>query len=306
MSDIEYKIVVGEPASNRGRKPKEPVSPESLAMDLVKAEVEQKQEALQEALIMIGDGQPFDKHQFLMKAKACFDFSGMLDMAAGKYLLAVKQTVKHGEWLPLLKQYHISPRTAQRGLHLAEKFGKYANLAHLTYTKADLLEEFCEADIEALNNGEEVMGITSDEFEVMPSTELRKKIREYLKRIEAGKNREKALEDVVKEKTEQFRAMEKRFLDETAEEKAQRKLRETIDKGEQGYFETIYLISGYLDQCITLIHQAEAIPGVNGDILEDWMLKYEDVGESIGRLFEEWQDAVTNICPDRPRKEPVS
>jgi hypothetical protein len=303
MSDIQYEIVQDTPATKRGRKPKAEISPEAHMMDLVQAEDEKKQEALQEILDQIG-AKRVDEHLFLTKAKACLDFSGVLDMAAGKYLFAVKQTVKHGEWLPLLKQYGIAPRTAQRALHIADKFGKYDNLAYLGYAKADLLEEFCDADLDALNNGEEVMGIIRDEVENLPVPMLRKKVQDYKKQVEEGKARENALESVIKEKTEQFLTMEKRFLDETPEEKARQKLRD-IDEGDSGYFKAIYLVSQYLNECITMIHQAEGIPGINGDILEEWMLKYENVGDSIARLFEEWRDAVTNTCPDRPKEEPL-
>jgi hypothetical protein len=304
MSDIQYEIVQDTPATKRGRKPKTEISPESQIMDLVQSENEQENETIQEVLAEFGDSQPFDMYEYGMKAKACLDFSGMTALAGGKYLRVMKEHTHHGEWLPTLKKFGINPNTAAKAMRTAEKFGKFVNFTNFSYSKVDLLEEFTNEEVEALNAGEEVNGTTLEDWENLPVPMLRKKVQDYKKQIEAGKAREKALSDVIEEKSRQYREMEKRFLDETPEENARQKLRD-IDRGDSGYFKAIYLVSQYLNECITMIHQAEAIPGINGDILEEWTLKYENVGDSIARLFEVWRDVVTNICPDQPKEEPV-
>jgi len=49
----------------------------------------------------------------------------------GKLLIEAKATVKHGEWLPWLKETGLTPRTAQRYMRLAElPADKYATVSH--------------------------------------------------------------------------------------------------------------------------------------------------------------------------------
>jgi hypothetical protein len=289
----------------RGRKPAGEISPVMQILDLG-AEKEQEEElTAQKALELYGDGNPYERLYYMMKAKYSAKNAKQSILDMGRALLIIKAHEKHGGWMQTLKQIEeVDYYSAIRAMRIARRYGKFGNLPNLTYAKATFLNEFTNEEVEALNDGEEVNGTTREDWENLPVPMLRKKMSDYKKQLEIAKNRERDLNAVIEEKTRQYQVMEKKFLDETPEEKARQRLTD-IDRGDNGYFKTIYLISGYLDRCITVIHEAESIPGINGDMLDEWMLKYEDVGNSISRLVEEWQDAVINICPDRPAKEPA-
>jgi hypothetical protein len=65
-------------------------------------------------------------------------------------------------FLRVLEQIGIQPRKAQRYMHVAERFGKYDNLSHLTLSTLSVLEELTDPELEKLDEGGEVRGLTLD------------------------------------------------------------------------------------------------------------------------------------------------
>ncbi len=122
-------------------------------------------------------------------------------LEAGRRLVQAKENEPVGQWLGLLNDINIAPRTAQQLMQAAVKFtgGARAKLADLGRTKLlDLMVED-DDDLDALADGGTIAGLTLDDVDKMTSRELRQKLREErLKKDEEREVLEKMLADKSK------------------------------------------------------------------------------------------------------------
>lgn len=82
-------------------------------------------------------------------------------VAAGRNLIAAKADVRHGEWLPMLKQIGINRSDAQRYMVIGERFGDYPSLGNLPSSPSALIE-LSRLPAEDIEQGIESGAITSD------------------------------------------------------------------------------------------------------------------------------------------------
>lgn len=111
----------------------------------------------------------------------------------GHLLIEAKGKLKHGEWLPWLRdEVDFSEATAQRFMRLAREYGKSVNVTDLGLTKA--LKLLALPDVERREFMEEPHMVNGEEKTVydMSRAELEQAIRE---RDEARAERDKAVQD---------------------------------------------------------------------------------------------------------------
>ena len=109
----------------------------------------------------------------------------------GKRLLILKELTQHGDFVPRVEQLGFSARMAQKFMSATLKFSK-ANSSSLlksagTQTKLLELVVLDDAEIEALDSGESVRGLTLDEIETMSVSELKSALRESKADLEASR-----------------------------------------------------------------------------------------------------------------------
>jgi len=99
----------------------------------------------------------------------------------GRCLLLLKEQTPHGDFLPLIAERGFHPRMAQRFMGVALKFSKNdaQSLLKAAGTQAKILElaVMDDGDLQALDSGESVSGITLDDVERMSASQLREALR---------------------------------------------------------------------------------------------------------------------------------
>lgn len=131
----------------------------------------------------------------------------------GKRLLVLKELTPHGEFSQRAELLGFAPRMAQKFMAATLKFAKANSnsLLKASGTQSKLLELLIldDGEIEALESGETVRGVTLDKIETMSVSELKKALREANERMEAK-------DKVIADKTETINSQaEKLALAET-------------------------------------------------------------------------------------------
>lgn len=107
----------------------------------------------------------------------------------GKRLLLLKELSLHGEFKKRLELLDINTTTAHRFMSATLKFSKVATsqLLNAAKSQSKLLELLVldDGEVEAIESGESIRGVTLDEIERMSVSELRKALRESKETIKA-------------------------------------------------------------------------------------------------------------------------
>lgn len=171
------------------RKKNEPVDlpvDDQLSPDAVSGIVESAQQAIEhseQVLAQYGDGLPYHRRLYIDKARSHMARSAEEMLAAGRCLIVLKEHEPHGEWLHVLDELSLDHTLAKRMMQAAVKFSNGATSHHLIEAagnKSKLFELMAldNEELEALNEGGTVMGLTLDDIDRMPVSELRKTLRD--------------------------------------------------------------------------------------------------------------------------------
>lgn len=136
-----------------------------------------------------GDGQPYERHRVVSEIKFFINQGANAMLETGKRLVQMKEFETHGEFIALVEELGFAPRTAQKMMQAAVKFlipghGNERLLA-LPTTKLWELAVLDDGDIKELAKGKTVAGLELDEIETLSTRELRDRLREAQKAVDA-------------------------------------------------------------------------------------------------------------------------
>ena len=119
----------------------------------------------------------------------------------GKRLLILKELTPYGEFVERTEVLQISRRMAQKFMSATLKFSKANSNSLLksagTQTKLLELVALDDAEIEALDSGETVRGLTLDEIETMSVSELKTALRDTKADLEASRKAHSSKDEKV-------------------------------------------------------------------------------------------------------------
>ena len=131
----------------------------------------------------------------------------------GKRLLLLKELTAHGEFGGRLELLGIPPRTAQRFMKAALKVSKNDKLSHLTNQVAHQ-SKFLELlilddeELDVLQQGQSVRGITLDKIDTMSHSELKKALRDSQATAEAKDAVIKSKSELLNQREEELAALQ--------------------------------------------------------------------------------------------------
>lgn len=156
--------------------PKQPeINNEAIKKDLAKADERTKQLAVIDE--KFGGVEPYQRDRVLAEAAFFKRQAGQSCFELGKRLILLKEHEGHGKFLPALEALKISARAAQRCMVTAAKFGKYDTLTHLNQSKLLEMSMLDDADLEQLDKGGTVAGLTFDKIDEMTVAELKTQLK---------------------------------------------------------------------------------------------------------------------------------
>ncbi len=125
-----------------------------------------------------GDGGiPYDRERVVHEIRWHLAQSSESMLEAGRRLILLREHEAHGDFLAALDRVGVVPRTAQRLMQAAVKFGGRPQLAGVGKSKLLELAFMDEDEIDLLSEGGTVLGVDLDDIDRMTVAELRETIR---------------------------------------------------------------------------------------------------------------------------------
>jgi len=272
------------------------IAPEAQTMDLVAQKRDKNLSVVSQIFSKLGIlGTEYDSFLFIQTAKNLKGLHENSGVALGAVIRAIKENEPHGSYIKALEQIDIHRRKASRYMHIADRFGKWDKLSHLTPSKFDVIDALTDPELEKLIEGEEVKGLTLDAIDELPATEARKRLREAEKKLANQKERYKkeleAKQDEIKDLTMRASNMDPP----TKEQLAGAKLDEYLKPFNIQLQDAIFA----MNRCIDMITEIQRIEAIGYVQLNDWVLKQSEDIASLTETFTELQDAINDIHIDR-------
>lgn len=138
---------------------------------------------LSKVLEQYGDGLPYDRNRYIDKARYHMGRSVEEMLELGRALVVMKESEVHGDWLICLESVGMAPRAAQRMMQATIKFSNASTSTVLidkikSTSKAIELLVLDDEQIKELADGGSVAGLTLDDVDRMPVSQLRSALRE--------------------------------------------------------------------------------------------------------------------------------
>jgi hypothetical protein len=265
------------------------------AMELVKKQEAEKQLAAREAVAAIGfDLKEYDLFTYIQMSRNVFGLHALTGVVGGKLLLAIKENEQHGTYMNALKEIGIPPRKAQRYTHVAKRFGKYDNLSHLNLSTLSVLEDLTDPELEKLNDGEEVKGLTLDAIDKMTAAEVRDKYRSAEKKIKHLKDSHDQEVGKLNEIIDDLKIRAEDPMQLTPAQRAHRLIRATYTPE---YTLALAGISAGIRKAMSILADAERTEGIGVQELNEWLNEFVPDSVTITDLISRWQTATENPGP---------
>lgn len=175
----------------------------------------------QQIMEVYGEGLPYDRVRVAQEARFYMSQSAEAMLETGKRLIILKEHEAHGDWVTTLRELSIEPRLAQRFMQAAVRFSKASTstlLVKAAQSKSKLFELMAldDEDLDELSEGGTVAGITLDDIEKMPVSQLRAALR---KSREDNEDQQRVLEaknKKIDDQAKRISRISKQPVDETS------------------------------------------------------------------------------------------
>ena len=283
----------------KGRKPKEAISEDAQAMDLVSAKAKEAELSTAEVdKAYLPEGESYNLHITMERARFYQAQAANSLIELGKQLILLKYHEPHGQFVAAVEDLGLAYRSAAYAMTAAQKFSNVPTLAHLGASKIKALAVLDDDSIQKLEAGEVIAGLgTLDEVDRMTVKELRTALREEKKK---RKEEREAQEAAISQKEKKLNEleMELRYREPpTKEQLAQA----ALDELKKKFFLQVGEASHALRNLMLTIIQAQEIPDVNITQLQGFItIEPEGLLSSLFDYSDTLDEMIENICPARP------
>jgi hypothetical protein len=179
---------VDKELKNRGT-----VSEESRAIEVVAADIRAAEE-------QFADGMPYELDRIEKQIRFFQEQAGSALLEMGKCLIRIKAHEAHGRFMQVLETAGMTYRSAAYAMAAARRFANVPTLAHLESSKMIALTVLDDDEIDTLEKGGNIAGMTLDDIERMSVRELRenlRKEREKVKTEKEGRKKDRETQDAA-------------------------------------------------------------------------------------------------------------
>jgi hypothetical protein len=277
------------------------IAPEAQAMDLV---VQKSAENLSIAKKLLDAntvlGEDYSALSYIHAARNAFELHEKSGLVGGALLIAIREHEDHGSFLKALEQIGIKRGKAYQYMHIAERYSKFPNFGNLNNSKFELLDEFTDSELEKLNDGEEVRGMTIDKWESLPATKVREKCREFEAKIketeDARKHDREIQEKAIARKDTKINELEQQLRYQQPPTREQI-AKAALDGMNRDYTVALGEVNGALRNAYALVVKAEKTKGVNVQQLNDWLNQFDREMSAFAELSKAWTDEIEEAGP---------
>jgi hypothetical protein len=247
-----------------------------------------------------GDGMPYDIERMENEIRFWQDQAGQSLLEMGKRLIRIKAHEGHGKFLESLIRLGMAERSARYAMAAAVRFSNRPALADLGVSKMKALTVLDEDEIQELEKGGKVRGMTLDDIDRMSTRELRENFRkekEKLKKEKDARKRDREVqEEAIAQRDAKINEMEQqlRYRQPPAKEQI---AKAALDGMTRDYTYALAGVNSALRKACALLTDAERIENVNVQQLSDWLRIFDKEMEIFGELREAWENETENAGP---------
>jgi hypothetical protein len=268
-------------------------SPESRALDLMN-------EDIQTAETLYSDGMPYELERIENEIRFYKEQAGSAFLEMGKRLIRIKAHEGHGGFMKTLDNLEMAPRSAQQAMAAARRFSNTKTFSQLGSSKMIALSVLDDDEIEKLERGEPVRGVTVDRLHQMTVRELREtvnKAEEALKKEKEGRKKDRETQEaVIAQKELKINELEQHLRYQTPPTKEQTALA-GLQKLNEPYSYALAKINAGIREARALVSQAEKTPGVDVQMLSEWLNAFDLEMRTFDTQKENWLYEVDNAGP---------
>ena len=283
----------------KGRKPKEAISEDVQAMDLVAAKAKEAELSTAEVdKAYLPEGETYNLHITMERARFYQAQAANSLIELGKQILLLKHHEPHGQFLIALEELGMAERSARYAMAAALKFSNRQTTAVLGNEKIRALTVLDDDSIKNLEDGGVLVGVgTLDDIERMTVRELKAALREEKKKRKEDREAQEAAISQKEKKLNELE-MELRYREPpTKEQLAQA----ALDELKKKFFLQVGEASHALHNLMLTIIQAQEIPDVNITQLQGFItIEPEGLLSSLFDYSDTLDEMIENICPARP------
>jgi hypothetical protein len=280
-------------AVEKEMKARAAVSKEVLAVARMDEDIKAAEE-------LYADGMPYELERIENEIRFYQGQAGSALLEMGKRLIRIKAHEGHGGFMKTLENLGVASRSANYAMAAARRFSNSPTLANLDSSKMKALSVLDDDEIENLERGATVHGMTLDAIGKMTMRELRENLRkekDALRKEKEGrkKDRETAeaaiarLDQEVCELEQQLRYQQPPTKEQTA--------LAAIMKLSEGYGYALAKINTAIREAHGIVAEAEKTPGAEYLMLNGWLNQFSGEMETFHALKDAWLDEVDNAAP---------
>jgi hypothetical protein len=269
------------------------VSVEVRAVEVVAADIKAAEERF-------ADGMPYELDRIENEIRFFQDKAGEALLEMGKRLIRIKAHEGHGQFLASLERLGMTTRSAQYSMAAARKFSNTQSTAYLGNEKLRALTVLDDDEIQTLDDGGVVKGMTLDDIERMSVRELRDNLREErekAKKEKEGRKKDRETQEAAfARKDQEICELEQQLRYQQPPTKEQTALAELL-KLAGPYTFALAEVNAAVRKAYALVKEAEKVPGADVLMLNGWFNQFSPEMTTFAELHQAWTDEVDEAHP---------
>ena len=252
---------------------------------------------------LYGDGFPFDQQRLEERIKARNANTAEMMVQVGRDYHWLKNYLNHGEFKMAIERTGLSYKWAYFCMKAADMFSKVPPGELLGFSQVRALTVLERPIIEEYLNGGDLGDIPHDDVTKMTTGELEAECRKLRKKL---KEKSEATEDIIRQKQEIIADLEIRasgLSPLTTEQKQKRLAEKELARLLPELYNFMVQAFYNLDEAVKLVVKAQGIPSADVTMLDEWANAHRAEMKPIFDVLDELEEAMNNICPDKPKDE---
>jgi hypothetical protein len=264
------------------------IAVENMAEDIVTADS------------LYGDGMVYDIDRLENEIRFWQDQAGQSLLEMGKRFIRIKAHEEPGRFMKAIENVGMTDRSVRYAMAAARKFSNRKSISDLGSTKMIALSVLDDDEIDTLEKGGSVKGMTLDDIDRMSTRELRKNFREEKENLkkekEARKKERAAFEQAMLQKDAKINELDMRLSGQEPPTKEQI-AKAALDGMIKDYTCALGEVNSSLRKAYLLLTNAERIENVNVQQLSDWLGIFDGEIRTFNELREAWENEIENAGP---------
>jgi hypothetical protein len=271
-------------------------SEESRAIEVVAADIKAAEE-------QYADGMPYELERIKNEIRFYLNQTGAAFIETGKRLIRIKAHEGHGGFMKTLDVLGIATRTANYMMASARRFSNSPSVANLDSTKLRVLSVLDDDEVEKLERGESVRGVTVDRLHKMTVRELRETVRtaeEALQAEKEGRKKDRKTQDAaIAQKELKINELDQQLRYQQPPTKEQ-EAKAGLFALAAPYTFALAEVNAAVRKAFALVKEAEQVPGADVLMLNGWFNQFSPEMTTFAELHQAWTDEVDEAHPIKP------